>query len=89
MKYIVIEGDIVNGVEFAGPFETEQAAEDYGERFLVEYIVALVDQPGRGPGPARTYLALEHDDGGGFGRPPFLPCAVQKSKVMGSRGNAQ
>jgi hypothetical protein len=35
MKYIVIEGDIVNGVEFAGPFETEQAAEDYGERFLV------------------------------------------------------
>jgi hypothetical protein len=40
MKYIVIEGDIVNGVEFSGPFETEQAAEDYGERFLVEYIVA-------------------------------------------------
>jgi hypothetical protein len=45
MKYIVIEGDIVNGVEFSGPFETEQAAEDYGERFLVEYIVApLISQ---------------------------------------------
>ena len=71
MKYIVIEGDIVNGVEFAGPFETEQAAEDYGERFLVEYIVALVDQPGRGPGPARTYLALEHD--GGLRPPSCLP----------------
>lgn len=45
MKYIVIEGDIINGVEFCGPFETEQAAEDYGERFLVEYIVApLISQ---------------------------------------------
>ena len=45
MKYIVIEGDIVNGVEFCGPFETEQAAEDYGERFLLEYIVApLISQ---------------------------------------------
>jgi hypothetical protein len=34
MKYIIIEGDPVSGFVYSGPFETREAAGDYGEKFL-------------------------------------------------------
>jgi hypothetical protein len=47
MKYIVIIGDVVNGVRFYGPFATIRDATDYADEFTrgEEWIIGTVNSP--------------------------------------------
>lgn len=45
MKYILIFGNVVDGLTFRGPFETHEQAMNYGEPIAEEWTLAILEPP--------------------------------------------
>jgi len=45
MKYILILGNIVDGLDFVGPFDTREAAIEYSDLIDTDWTFAELDEP--------------------------------------------
>lgn len=45
VKYIIIFGNVVDGLTFRGPFETSSAAIDYADPLAEEWVIAELTPP--------------------------------------------
>jgi len=45
MKYIIILGNVINGLDFVGPFDTREATIEYGDLINTEWTFAELDEP--------------------------------------------
>jgi hypothetical protein len=46
VKWIVVWGDVVDGFEFVGPFDTEDDAEEYAETYNLGHYPKIVAELG-------------------------------------------